>query len=81
MSITQAVTNYKGRSSSCSHLNVHYVTNRKSLFKSPTWVLKQKKVLVDDETAGVCEHMHSFSPLLETGNRKPPNLNTRSCCV
>jgi len=30
MSITQAVTNSKGPSSPGSHLNVHYITNRKS---------------------------------------------------
>lgn len=35
MSITQAVTNSKGPSSLGSRLNVHYITNRKSVLKVP----------------------------------------------
>jgi len=45
MSITQAVTNSKGPSSPGSHLNVHYITNRKSVLKVPcgSWKKKKKK--------------------------------------
>lgn len=71
MSITQAVTNSKGPSSPGSRLNVHYITNRKSVLKVPCGSPPHKK------RKEVCERMHSVNPVLQTGKNKikSPNLN------